>query len=46
MSEALYTALYVEQAPFQWIHFTKYGTVKGSLSLAGLGINLNSPTTI
>lgn len=30
-------ALYEDQAPFQWVHFTAHGLVRGGLSLAALG---------
>jgi len=32
MLEALYTALYVERTPFQWITLTPHGVVKGRIS--------------
>ena len=37
MTDALYTALYLEQAPFQWVHFTAHGLVRGALSPAAEG---------
>lgn len=32
MLEALYEALYVTHCRFQWVTFTKYETVRGSMS--------------
>lgn len=32
MNDALYEALYVSRAPFQWVHFTPHGIVRGQVS--------------
>lgn len=37
MIQALYTALYEDNAPFQWIHLTPHGVVRGAHSPAWYG---------
>ena len=32
MLQALFNALYVHHTQFVWVHFTKHGLVRGSLS--------------
>ncbi len=43
MTDALYDALYVKPAAFQWVHFTKHGVVRGAMSLACHGWNPIQP---
>jgi hypothetical protein len=42
MKKALYDALYVDQAPFVWVHLTQHGWVRGESSPAALGRNFQA----